>query len=157
MGSGIIYYEVENQENVRFDPDRPYELLVESLLAVKRREPQEIYHPLRPPALNKKYAHQVQLSNEDKVEGKRSEEAKERVKKGKGLRHTPPHIKKKKKDPMKKKVKIRNQGEGSSKEKGEEEKRRRKIELRCASMDDLIRRLQTFKKAFHNNDAMNTQ
>ncbi|MED6163933.1 hypothetical protein PIB30_084873 [Stylosanthes scabra] len=71
---------------------------------------EEICHPKRLPASNKKFAHQVPLSSEDKVEGKKSKEAKERLKKGKELRHSPPHIKKKKKSPMKKKVKIRNQG-----------------------------------------------
>ncbi|MED6123909.1 hypothetical protein PIB30_054095, partial [Stylosanthes scabra] len=59
----------------------------------------EVYQPKKPPALNKKFTHQVQLSKEDKDEGRQSEEAKERLKKGKGLRHSPPHMKKKKKDP----------------------------------------------------------
>ncbi|MED6135033.1 hypothetical protein PIB30_042441 [Stylosanthes scabra] len=115
---------------------------------------EEIYHPKRPPALNKKFVHQVQLSSEDKVEGKKSKEAKERLKKGKGLRHSPPHIKKKKKDPMKKKVKIRNQGKESSKEESEEEKGKRRIEFKCNSVEDLIGKLLTFKKVFHNNDSM---
>ncbi|MED6133764.1 hypothetical protein PIB30_031205 [Stylosanthes scabra] len=57
----------------------------------------------KPPALNKKFAHQVQLSKEDKDERKQSEEAKGRLKKGKGLRSSPPHVRKKKKDPTKKK------------------------------------------------------
>ncbi|MED6140267.1 hypothetical protein PIB30_091520 [Stylosanthes scabra] len=45
---------------------------------------EEIYHPKRPPALNKKFAHQVQLSSEHKVEGKKSKKAKERLKKARG-------------------------------------------------------------------------
>ncbi|MED6189350.1 hypothetical protein PIB30_095130 [Stylosanthes scabra] len=94
----------------------------------------EIYHPKRPPASNKKFAHQVQLSSEGKVEGKKSKEAKERLKKGKGLRHSPPHIKKKKKGPMKKKVKIWNQGKEISKEESKEEKGKRRIEFKCNSM-----------------------
>ncbi|MED6137622.1 hypothetical protein PIB30_066685 [Stylosanthes scabra] len=77
---------------------------------------EEVYHPKKPPALDKKFAHQVQLSKEDKDERRQSEEAKGRLKKGKGLRNSPPHVKKKKKDPMKKKVKIWKQGEASSKE-----------------------------------------
>ncbi|MED6172244.1 hypothetical protein PIB30_048230 [Stylosanthes scabra] len=64
---------------------------------------EEVYHPKRPPTLNKKFAHQVQLSSKDKGEGKKNEEAKEKLKRRKGLRHYPPHMKKKKKDPMKKK------------------------------------------------------
>ncbi|MED6164632.1 hypothetical protein PIB30_092096 [Stylosanthes scabra] len=115
---------------------------------------EEIYHSERPPALNKKFAHQVQLGSEDKVEGKKSKEAKERLERGKGLRHSPPHIKKNKKDPMKKKVKIRNQEKESSKEEGKEEKGKRRIELKCNSVEDLIRKLLTFKKVLHNNDAM---
>ncbi|MED6172761.1 hypothetical protein PIB30_052987 [Stylosanthes scabra] len=115
---------------------------------------EEIYHPERSPASNKKFAHQVQLGSEDKVEGKKSKEAKERLERGKGLRHSPPHIKKKKKDPMKKKVKIRNQEKESSKEEGKEEKGKRRIELKCNSVEDLIGKLLTFKKVLHNNDAM---
>ncbi|MED6125735.1 hypothetical protein PIB30_071529 [Stylosanthes scabra] len=55
---------------------------------------------------------------------------------------------------MKKKVKIRNQGKESSKEESEEEKGKRRIELKCNSVEDLIGKLLTFKKVFHNNDAM---
>ncbi|MED6223176.1 hypothetical protein PIB30_071457 [Stylosanthes scabra] len=88
---------------------------------------EEIYHPKRPPALNKKFALPVQLSSEDK---------------------------KKKKDPMKKKVKIRNQGKESSKEESKEVKGKRRIELKCNSVEDLIGKLLTFKKVLHNNDAM---
>ncbi|MED6119901.1 hypothetical protein PIB30_016110 [Stylosanthes scabra] len=92
---------------------------------------EKVYHPKRPPALKKKFAHQVQLSKEDKVEEKKGEEAKEKLKKGKGLRNSPPHVKKKKKDPMKKKVNIRKQGQerkgrkGKRKEKGRKNKRRK--------------------------------
>ncbi|MED6211212.1 hypothetical protein PIB30_071521 [Stylosanthes scabra] len=35
MGSGVIYYEYEKRENVRFDPDRPYEFQIEALMADK--------------------------------------------------------------------------------------------------------------------------
>ncbi|MED6119251.1 hypothetical protein PIB30_010176 [Stylosanthes scabra] len=76
-----------------------------------------------PPAVNKKSAHQVQLSKEDKDERKQSEEAKTRLKRSKGLRSSPPLVKKKKKDPTKKKVKIRKQGEDNSKKR---RKKRRK-------------------------------
>ncbi|MED6175366.1 hypothetical protein PIB30_077667 [Stylosanthes scabra] len=86
-----------------------------------------IYHPKKPPAVNKKFAHQVQLSKEDKDERKQSEEAKTRLKRSKGLRSSPPHMKKKKKDPTKKKVKIRKQREDNSKEEKEEEKEKRKL------------------------------
>ncbi|MED6196140.1 hypothetical protein PIB30_044572, partial [Stylosanthes scabra] len=72
-----------------------------------------------------------------------------------GLRNSPPHVKKKKKDPMKKKVKIQKQGKESSKEKKEEEKEKRKLELKCKSVEELIRKLYTFKKVLHHNDAMN--
>ncbi|MED6209402.1 hypothetical protein PIB30_054344 [Stylosanthes scabra] len=115
---------------------------------------EEVYHPKKPPAVNKKFAHQVQLSKEDKDERKQSEEAKTRLKKGKGLRSSPPHVKKKK-DPTKKKVKIRKQGEDSSKEEKEEEKEKRKLELKCKSVEDLIGKLYAFKKVLHHNDAMN--
>ncbi|MED6181713.1 hypothetical protein PIB30_021983 [Stylosanthes scabra] len=116
---------------------------------------EEIHHPKKPPALSKNFAHQVQLSKEDKDGGRQGDEAKERLKKGKGLRHSPPHVKKKKKDPMKKKVKIRKQGEESSREEREEEKEKRKLELKCKSVEDLIGKLYTFKKVLHHNDAMN--
>ncbi|MED6126838.1 hypothetical protein PIB30_082378, partial [Stylosanthes scabra] len=59
---------------------------------------EEIYHPVRPPALNKVDVHQAQLKSEDKVEAKGSEEARRKVEKGKGLRRSPPHTKKKKKE-----------------------------------------------------------
>ncbi|MED6189677.1 hypothetical protein PIB30_098388 [Stylosanthes scabra] len=91
---------------------------------------EEIYHPERPPASNKKFAHQVQLSSEDKVKEKE------------------------KKDPMKKKVKIRNQEKESSKEESKEEKGKRRIELKYNSAEELIGKLLTFKRVLHNNDAM---
>ncbi|MED6197844.1 hypothetical protein PIB30_060580 [Stylosanthes scabra] len=116
---------------------------------------EEVYHPKKPPAVNKKFAHQVQLSKEDKDERKLSEEAKTRLKRSKGLRSSPPHVKKKKKDPTKKKVKIRKQGEDNSKEEKEEEKEKRKLELKCKSVKDLIGKLYAFKKVLHHNDAMN--
>ncbi|MED6151412.1 hypothetical protein PIB30_082184 [Stylosanthes scabra] len=56
---------------------------------------EEIYHPRKPSAASKKSAHQVQLSKEDKDEREQSEEAKARLKKLKGLRSSPPHVKKK--------------------------------------------------------------
>ncbi|MED6220322.1 hypothetical protein PIB30_043856 [Stylosanthes scabra] len=116
---------------------------------------EEVYHPKKPPAMNKKCAHQVQLSKEDKDERRKNEEAKRRLKKGKGLRSSPHHVKKKKKDPTKKKVKIRKQGEDSSKEEKEEEKEKRKLELKCKSVEDLTRKLYAFEKVLHHNDAMN--
>ncbi|MED6185771.1 hypothetical protein PIB30_060331 [Stylosanthes scabra] len=116
---------------------------------------EEVYHPKMPPALNKKFAHQVQCSMEDKDERRQSEEAKGRLKKSKGSRNSPPHVKKKKKDPMKKKVKIRKQGEKGSKEENEGEKEKMKLELKCKSVEDLIGKLYTFKKVLHHNDAMN--
>ncbi|MED6225789.1 hypothetical protein PIB30_097049 [Stylosanthes scabra] len=87
---------------------------------------EEVHHPKKPPAVNKKFAHQVQLSKEDKDERRQSEETKGRLKKGKGLMSSPPHVKKKKKDPAKKK-----------------------------SAEDLIGKLYAFKKVLHHNDAMN--
>ncbi|MED6115209.1 hypothetical protein PIB30_088083 [Stylosanthes scabra] len=116
---------------------------------------EEVFHPKRPPALNKKFTHQVQLSKEDKVEEEKSEEAKEKLKKGKGLRHSPPHMKMKKKDSMKKKVKKRNQGKENSKEQKKEKKEKKSLEFKCKSMEDLIGKLYTFKKVLHHNDAMN--
>ncbi|MED6134854.1 hypothetical protein PIB30_040804 [Stylosanthes scabra] len=107
-----------------------------------------------PSAASKKYAHQVQLSKEDKDERKQSEEAKARLKRLKGLRNSPPHVKKKRKDPTKKKVKIRKPGEDNSKEKKEEEKEKRRLELKCKSVEDLIGKLYAFKKVLHHNDAM---
>ncbi|MED6113941.1 hypothetical protein PIB30_075478 [Stylosanthes scabra] len=38
----------------------------------------------------------------------------------------------------------------------EEDKARRKIELKCASVDDLISKLKAFKGALHNNKKLNT-
>ncbi|MED6139996.1 hypothetical protein PIB30_088979 [Stylosanthes scabra] len=35
MGSGVIFYEYEKRETVRFDPDRPYEIPIETLMADK--------------------------------------------------------------------------------------------------------------------------
>ncbi|MED6221584.1 hypothetical protein PIB30_056162 [Stylosanthes scabra] len=63
---------------------------------------EEVYHPKKPPAMNKKFSHQVQLSKEDKDERKQSEETKTRLKRSKGLKSSPPHVKKKKKDHTKK-------------------------------------------------------
>ncbi|MED6133763.1 hypothetical protein PIB30_031204 [Stylosanthes scabra] len=116
---------------------------------------EKVYYPKKPPAVNKKFAHQVQLSKEDKDERKQSEEAKTRLKRNKGLGSSPPHVKKKKKEPTKKKVKIRKQGEDNSKEEKEEEKEKRKLELECKSVEDLIGKLYAFKKVLHHNDAMN--
>ncbi|MED6210888.1 hypothetical protein PIB30_068367 [Stylosanthes scabra] len=97
--------------------------------------------------------HQVQLSKEDKDERKQSEEAKARLK-SKGLRSSPLHVKKKRKDPTKKKVKIRKPREDNSKEKKEEGKEKRRLELKCKSVEDLIGKLYAFKKVLHHNDAM---
>ncbi|MED6186081.1 hypothetical protein PIB30_063384 [Stylosanthes scabra] len=107
---------------------------------------EEVYHPKKPPTVNKKFAHQVQLSKEDKDERRKSEEAKTRLKRSKGSRSSPPHVKKKKKDPTKKKVKIRKQEKNNSKEEKEEEKEKRKLEPKCKSVEDLIRKLYTLKK-----------
>ncbi|MED6222964.1 hypothetical protein PIB30_069447 [Stylosanthes scabra] len=115
---------------------------------------EEVYHPRKPSAASKKSAHQVQLSKQEKDERKQSEEAKARLKKLKGLRSFPPHVKKKKKDLTKKKVKIRKLGEENSKEKKEEEKEQRRLELKCKSVEDLIGKLYAFKKVLHHNDAM---
>ncbi|MED6213302.1 hypothetical protein PIB30_091856 [Stylosanthes scabra] len=117
---------------------------------------EEIFHPVRPPASSKKNAHQVQLDNDGKVGNKKREESRRQTEKGKGSRHTPPQTKKKKKDPMKHTPKKRNREKGSSKEKIEEEKARRKIELKCASVDDLIDKLKAFKGSLHNNQEFNT-
>ncbi|MED6137142.1 hypothetical protein PIB30_062147 [Stylosanthes scabra] len=57
---------------------------------------------------------------------------------------------------MKRVTKARNREEGSSKEKIEDEKAKRKIELKCASVDDLIDKLKAFKGALHNNQEFNT-
>ncbi|MED6210353.1 hypothetical protein PIB30_063298 [Stylosanthes scabra] len=108
----------------------------------------------KPSAASKKSTHQVQLSKEDKDERNQSEEAKARIKKLKGLRSSPPHVKKKRKDPAKKKVKIRKPGEDNSKEKKEEEEEKRRLELKCKSVEDLIGKLYTFKKVLHHNDVM---
>ncbi|MED6125570.1 hypothetical protein PIB30_069673 [Stylosanthes scabra] len=110
---------------------------------------EEVYHPRKPSAVSKKSAHQVQLSKEDKDERKQSEEAKARLKKLKGLRSSPPHVKKKRKDPMKKKVRIQKPGEDNSKEKKEEEKEKRRLELKCKSVENLIGKLYAFKKVLH--------
>ncbi|MED6114376.1 hypothetical protein PIB30_079653 [Stylosanthes scabra] len=115
---------------------------------------EEVYHPRKPSAASKKFAHQVQLSKEDKDESKQSEEAKARLKKLKGLRSSPLHVKKKRKDPAKKKVKIRKPGKDNSKEKKEEEEEKRRLELKCKSVEDLIGKLYAFKKVLHHNDAM---
>ncbi|MED6119509.1 hypothetical protein PIB30_012415 [Stylosanthes scabra] len=128
---------------------------ITNALSFKVRNVEEVYHPKKPSAVSKKFAHQVQLSKEDKDERKQSEEAKTRLKRSKGLRSSPPHVKKKKKDPTKKKVKIRKQGEDSSKEEKEEEKEKRKLELKCKSVEDLIGKLYAFRKVLHHNDAMN--
>ncbi|MED6156314.1 hypothetical protein PIB30_013346 [Stylosanthes scabra] len=53
---------------------------------------EEVYHPKKPLAVNNKSAHQVQLSKKNKDERKQSEEAKARLKKGKGLRSSPPYM-----------------------------------------------------------------
>ncbi|MED6132873.1 hypothetical protein PIB30_022952, partial [Stylosanthes scabra] len=115
---------------------------------------EDVYHPRKPSAASKKSAHQIQLKKEDKDERKQSEEAKSRLKRLKGLRNSPPHVKKNKKDPAKKKVKIRKPGEDSSKEKKEEEEEKRRLELKCKSVEDLIEKLYAFKKVLHHNEAM---
>ncbi|MED6133686.1 hypothetical protein PIB30_030447 [Stylosanthes scabra] len=94
---------------------------ITNAFSFKVRNIEEVYHQRNPSAASKKSAHQVQLNKEDKDERKQSEEAKARLKKLKGLRSSPPHVKKKMKDPAKKKVKIRKPGEDNSKEKKEEE------------------------------------
>ncbi|MED6204363.1 hypothetical protein PIB30_008490 [Stylosanthes scabra] len=83
-------------------------------------------------------------------EDNRSGDFRRRTEKGKGLRHAPPQTKKKKKDPMKRTTRKRNREEESSKGKIEEEKVRKKIELKCASVDDLIDKLKAFKGSLHN-------
>ncbi|MED6119924.1 hypothetical protein PIB30_016304 [Stylosanthes scabra] len=128
---------------------------ITNALSFKVGNMEEVYHPKKPPTVNKKFPHQVQLSKEDKDERKQSEEVKIRLKRSKGLRSSPPHVKKKKKDPMKKKVKIWKQGEDSSKEENKEEKEKRKLELKCKSVEDLIGKPYAFKKVLHHNDAMN--
>ncbi|MED6158225.1 hypothetical protein PIB30_030847 [Stylosanthes scabra] len=110
---------------------------------------EEVYHPRKPLAASKKFAHQAQLKKEDKDERKQSEEVKSRLKRLKGLRSSPPHVKKKKKDPAKKNVKIRKPGEDNSKEKKEEEEQKRRVELKCKSVEDLIGKLYAFKKVLH--------
>ncbi|MED6171668.1 hypothetical protein PIB30_042914 [Stylosanthes scabra] len=57
---------------------------------------------------------------------------------------------------MKRTTRTRNREEGSSKEKIEEGKARRKIELKCASVDDLIDKLKAFTGALHKNRGLNT-
>ncbi|MED6166247.1 hypothetical protein PIB30_107220, partial [Stylosanthes scabra] len=57
---------------------------------------------------------------------------------------------------MKRIAKAKNREEGSSKGKVEEEKARRKIELKCASVDDLIDKLKAFKGALYINKELNT-
>ncbi|MED6223687.1 hypothetical protein PIB30_076506 [Stylosanthes scabra] len=84
---------------------------------------EETFHPVRPPASFDKSAHQVQLGNEgysgrqvvSKIENHRSEDSRRRTEKDKGSRNTPPHTKKKKKDPMNRVSKARNREKGSSK------------------------------------------
>ncbi|MED6168593.1 hypothetical protein PIB30_013089 [Stylosanthes scabra] len=93
---------------------------------------------------------------EERLVAKESEDYRRQTEKGKGSRHTPPQTKKKKKDPMKRIAKAKNREEGSSKGKVEEEKARRKIELKCASVDDLIDKLKDFKGALHNNKELKT-
>ncbi|MED6147001.1 hypothetical protein PIB30_039959 [Stylosanthes scabra] len=91
------------------------------------------------------------------AEDKRDKDSKGMIEKEKGSRNTPPHVKKKKKkEPVKFAKKKRKHEEGSSKKKFEEDKARKKIELNCASVDDLISKLKAFKGALHNNKSLNT-
>ncbi|MED6115625.1 hypothetical protein PIB30_092482, partial [Stylosanthes scabra] len=117
---------------------------------------EETFHPERPPASSKKNAHKVQLDHEGKVGRKKSEDSWRQTEKGKGSGRTPPQTKKKKKSHVKRVTKARNREEGRSKGKIEEEKARRKIELKCASVDDLIDKLKAFKGALHNSKELNT-
>ncbi|MED6201558.1 hypothetical protein PIB30_096222 [Stylosanthes scabra] len=70
------------------------------------------------------------------VVDKRSKDPRSKIKKGKGLRDTPPRTKKKKKEPVKHTARKRNWEGDSSMEKIEEDKARKKIKLKCASVDD---------------------
>ncbi|MED6197472.1 hypothetical protein PIB30_056779 [Stylosanthes scabra] len=125
----------------------------------------EVFHPARLTASRKKKAQQMQMCN-DKDRGdqalvqakdKRGEDSKGNIEKGKGLRNSPPQVRKKKrKESEKFDKKVRNHEEGSSKGKFEEDKARKKIELKYASVDDLISKLKAFKGALHNNKSLNT-
>ncbi|MED6125723.1 hypothetical protein PIB30_071388 [Stylosanthes scabra] len=120
---------------------------------------EETFHLVRPPSSLNKSAQQLQFCNgrdsEDYVVGE-VEDKRSKVEKGKGLRDTPPRMKKKKKEPVKHTARKRNRERDSSREKIEEDKAIRKIELKCASVDDLISKLKAFKGALHNNKKLNT-
>ncbi|MED6212676.1 hypothetical protein PIB30_085810 [Stylosanthes scabra] len=91
------------------------------------------------------------------AEDEKCEDSRSKIEKEKGLRNTPPQVRKKKrKEPVKFVKKGRKHEEGSSKGKFEEDKARKKIELKCASVDDLISKLKAFKGALHNNKSLNT-
>ncbi|MED6212231.1 hypothetical protein PIB30_081270, partial [Stylosanthes scabra] len=135
------------------------------MISFKVGNVEETFHPVRPPSSLNKRAQQLQLCNGrnseehvvGEVEDKRSKDLRSKIKKGKGLRDTPPQPKKKKKkDPVKHTARKRNQEEDSSREKIEEDKARRKIKLKCASVDDLISKLKALKGALHNNKKLNT-
>ncbi|MED6160236.1 hypothetical protein PIB30_049514 [Stylosanthes scabra] len=112
---------------------------------------EETFHPVRPPASSKKNVHQ--LDHGERLVAKRVKTIGDKPRKS---THTPPQTKKKKKDPMKRIEKAKNREEGGSKGKVKEEKARRKIELKCASVDDMINKLKAFKGALHKNKKLNT-
>ncbi|MED6200054.1 hypothetical protein PIB30_081578 [Stylosanthes scabra] len=90
------------------------------------------------------------------AEDKRGEDSRSKIEKGKGLRNTTPVRKKKRKEMVKFVKKGRKHEKGSPNGKFEEDKAREKIELKCASVDDLISKLKAFKGALHNNKSLNT-
>ncbi|MED6188670.1 hypothetical protein PIB30_088052 [Stylosanthes scabra] len=78
---------------------------------------------------------------------KKIENRKVKVKEEKGLRTTPPQVKRKRKEPVKSVKK---------KKKFKEDEARKKIELKCTNVDDLVRKLKAFSGALHNNKSLET-
>ncbi|MED6209785.1 hypothetical protein PIB30_058058 [Stylosanthes scabra] len=118
----------------------------------------EIFHVSRPPAPQKKGAHQLRVGTK-KIESEkllRSEKRKEAENPEndnfieKGLRIAPPQLKKKRK-----KIPLNLERKKEKKKKKQEEgKSEKKVVFQCSSFDKLLGKLKIFKKILHHHKSM---
>ncbi|MED6175245.1 hypothetical protein PIB30_076578 [Stylosanthes scabra] len=119
---------------------------IDGTFSFRVRNVTEIFHPARPTELRKKSAQQIQVCNDDvrgdndlmEAENRKSGNPKDKIERVKSVK------------------KKRKHEEGSLKKKFEEDKTRKKIELKCANVDDLIRKLKASKGALYNNKSLDT-
>ncbi|MED6161662.1 hypothetical protein PIB30_062877 [Stylosanthes scabra] len=118
----------------------------------------EVFYVTRPPAPQKKDAHQLRVGSRkiepEKLlrneERKESENPKNDAFIEKGLRIAPPQLKKKRK-----KVPLNlERKKEKNKKKQEEGKSEKKVVLQCSSFDKLLGKLKIFKKILHHHKSM---